>query len=210
MNRSLIKEQAKSILKANWIYVLLGVIIVGAGTALSAFVLGIIALPLMAGLFLFLKQLIKENKTDFNNFINPYKNLNRAVNICGVALLVSLLIMLGTFLFIIPGIIWGLQYSQAIRIISENEDMDIMTALRKSKEMMDGYKMDLFVFQLSFILHILLCVITFGIYGLWFIPYYELANANYYLHLKHLHEPKEEPTITNEFDATVVDEDKLI
>ena len=53
-----------------------------------------------------------------------------------------------------------------------------------SKKMMDGYKMDYFMFELSFIGWILLCLVTFGIACIWVVPYIETANVMYYEELK--------------------------
>jgi len=93
-------------------------------------------------------------------------------------------VMVGTMLFIIPGIIFYMMYVQAYRIMIEKPEIGIMDALRESKEMMNGYKMDYFVFQLSFIGHFLLIMITFGLWVIYLMPYFVVADTNYYLHLK--------------------------
>lgn len=90
------------------------------------------------------------------------------------------------FLLIIPGIYVALKYGQAIFIMSENKDMDIFDAIKESGKLTEGYKMDLFIFALSFIGHILLGMITFGIYLLYAMPYIMLSMHNYYIHLKAL------------------------
>ena len=56
--------------------------------------------------------------------------------------------------------------------------------IRQSREMMNGYKMDYFIFELSFIGWYLLGVITFGIAYIYVIPYFTFANALYYQRLK--------------------------
>ena len=46
--------------------------------------------------------------------------------------------------------------------------------------MMNGYKFDYFIFQLSFIGWQILCAITFGIAYIYVIPYFTFANIVYY------------------------------
>lgn len=48
---------------------------------------------------------------------------------------------------------------------------------------MDGHKMDLFIFDLSFIGWWLLGIISCGIGLLWVNPYYRQAKANFYRNL---------------------------
>ena len=59
-------------------------------------------------------------------------------------------------------------------------------ALSKSREMMKGYKMDYFVFQLSFLGWYLLIPFTLGIILIWLEPYVLVANTLYYEKLKSL------------------------
>ena len=54
----------------------------------------------------------------------------------------------------------------------------------RSQQMMKGYKMKLFLLDLSFIGWILLCLVTFCIGFLWVKPYIETAHAKFYEELK--------------------------
>ena len=109
---------------------------------------------------------------------------NNLGNTIGTVLLVGLFTFLWSLLFIIPGIIMGLAYSQAIYILAENPEMSPMECIKASKEMMMGRKMDLFVLQLSFILWGLLCMVTFGLAGLYVGPYMQLTITNFYHRIK--------------------------
>ena len=53
----------------------------------------------------------------------------------------------------------------------------------ESKRITNGYKMDLFVLQLSFIGWGLLAPFTFGLLALWLAPYMEMTEKMYYLEL---------------------------
>ncbi|MGN1031020.1 MAG: DUF975 family protein [Butyricicoccaceae bacterium] len=87
---------------------------------------------------------------------------------------------LWTLLLIIPGIIAMYRYRMAMYIIHDDPEVGIMESIRKSKRMMVGHKMDLFVLDLSFIGWGLLCVITLGIACLYVIPYYMTTQAAFY------------------------------
>lgn len=101
------------------------------------------------------------------------------------ALLTSFLVSIYTFLwsllFIVPGIIKGYSYSMAVFLIMEDPDITPQEAIKKSMEMTNGYKGDMFVMDLSFIGWFLLSNLTFGIlYIFWTMPYYTVAKAGIY------------------------------
>ncbi|AZP03537.1 DUF975 family protein [Jeotgalibaca ciconiae] len=71
---------------------------------------------------------------------------------CQLILMRTTLIMLWSMLFIIPGIIKGYEYSQAINVLKENPEMKIIETLKISVQKMKGYKRVFLVLQLSYIL----------------------------------------------------------
>lgn len=91
---------------------------------------------------------------------------------------------LWSLLFVIPGIIKALSYYMTMYILAENPEIGALEAINRSKAMMDGHKMELFVLQLSFIGWYLLCGVTFGIAGIWVIPYVNATMANFYNSIK--------------------------
>jgi uncharacterized membrane protein len=96
----------------------------------------------------------------------------------------SLFITLWSLLFIVPGIIKAISYSQAPYIIAENPNMPAMEALRRSEEMMRGRKMEYFVLNLSFIGWALLAIPTLGLITIWLEPYMQMTMINFYSDLK--------------------------
>lgn len=54
----------------------------------------------------------------------------------------------------------------------------------RSEKLMDGHKMDYFVFELSFFGWLFLSVLTLGIGLIWTLPYIEVATIMYYEELK--------------------------
>ena len=69
-------------------------------------------------------------------------------------------------------------------ILAEDSSIQPMEALRKSKQMMDGYKWKLFCLGLRFIGWFLLAILTLGIGFLWLIPYMYISFAKFYEDIK--------------------------
>lgn len=106
----------------------------------------------------------------------------------GKSILLSFLIwiftLLWSLLFVIPGIIKAYSYRMAFFILVDNPELSANEALQKSKEMMKGHKLDLFVLDLSFIWWFLLVAITFGVASIYVAPYIGATQANFYKSLK--------------------------
>lgn len=98
-------------------------------------------------------------------------------------LLINLLVILWSLLFIIPGIVKSYSYSMSYYILADNNDISVNEAIKRSKEIMRGYKADLFSLHLSFFGWIFLSVFTFGILYFWIKPYIETARAEFYHNL---------------------------
>lgn len=103
-----------------------------------------------------------------------------------ITVFVSVKTILWSLLLIIPGVIKSLAYSMTTYIVAENRDMSVSEAMRKSEEMMQGHKMDLFYLNLSFTGWILLTVVTCGIAALWTAPYINATHANFYRSIKNM------------------------
>ena len=72
----------------------------------------------------------------------------------------------------------------SLYILAENKGKPALECIRESKDMTNGYKMDLFVLGLSFIGWTLLCSITLGIALIWVAPYMYATYTNAYNFLK--------------------------
>lgn len=93
----------------------------------------------------------------------------------------SLFTFLWTLLLIVPGIIKSYEYYLVPYILQDDPQMNYRDALALSKDMMDGYKWNLFVLQLSFIGWEILGGLCCGI-GLMFLePYKEATYAEFYV-----------------------------
>lgn len=102
-----------------------------------------------------------------------------------VGVVTQIFTTLWTLLFIIPGIIKGLEWFFVHQIIHDNPNLDGKQARDLSKRMTDGFKGEIFIMELSFILWYLLVAVTFGIALLYVTPYVSCTTAMYYENLKH-------------------------
>ena len=98
-------------------------------------------------------------------------------------------------LTIIGGIIKRYSYFLVPYIIAENPDIDGKTAIKLSREMMDGHKMECFILELSFIGWRILGIVTLGLSDLFFTEPYEVSVfTEYYTDLRKIAKDKK---ITN-------------
>jgi len=96
----------------------------------------------------------------------------------------ELFIALWSLLLFIPGIIKSFSYAMTPFILAEHPELTAKQAIRRSMEMMDGHKGELFILGLTFIGWELLNGLTLGIGSLWLNPYKNAAYAVFYRQLK--------------------------
>lgn len=98
-------------------------------------------------------------------------------------LLTNLYIFLWSLLFVIPGIVASYKYAMAPFILAENPQMSASEAIKASKELMNGHKLELFCLDLSFIGWSILAALTAGIGYLFLNPYTAASHAAFYRQL---------------------------
>ena len=133
------------------------------------------------GLYAYFLQVSRGNRPELGVMFVGFRRYGTTL---ALYLLTTLFVLLWTLLLIVPGIIAGLRYSMAYFVLLEHPGMSALDAIRRSKELMDGHKMQLFLLQLSFIGWALLCVLTLGIGFLWLAPYMQTSMAAFYERLK--------------------------
>ena len=124
----------------------------GGFTVLSfsfvSILVGLVALVLNAGYYCYCFGILRREEM-------PYESLFDAFPFAGKVILLSIVegvfICLWSMLFVIPGIIAAYRYSFAMLNLCENPELGVMEALDLSKQQTNGYKMQLFLLQLSFI-----------------------------------------------------------
>ena len=102
-----------------------------------------------------------------------------------VLFLRDLYLTLWLLLFIVPGIIKMYSYRMVPYILAEHPELSANEVITRSREMMNGNKMQAFKMDLSFLGWILLGILTLGL-GLvfWTSPYMESTQAALYLKLR--------------------------
>ena len=122
-------------------------------------------------------------KGDEVNYVTIFSRFNGLKPIVFI-LILSVVVMLGFILLIIPGIILSLMYSQVFYILADDPDVGPIEAFNKSEKMMRGHKWQLFLLQLEAALYIFAGIFTLFIWWAWLIPRYSVAIAGFYEELK--------------------------
>ena len=158
-----------------------GVIVTGTGSyeinnqnSLSLLLesaLSILMLPMTIGLVFYLINLVHGKKFDIEQIFSKYSDI---IRIFLVNVLKSVIVTLYTLLLIIPGIIKSIEYALTDYILADDDFNDL-----KTKELMNGHKMEYFMLYLYYTLMIFLGVLTFGILWIWTIPEMTIANAKF-------------------------------
>ena len=92
----------------------------------------------------------------------------------------TLYTFLWSLLLIVPGIIAALSYAMTPFILEEHPELTASEAIARSKTLMDGHKMDLFILNLTFLGWDILCALTANIGNLFLNPYKNAAYAVFY------------------------------
>ena len=202
ISRQKLKLDAKASLKGNWgraigislTYIVISLILSGVvsiatptkynqslSTTLLLILINILITALLApldiGIISFFLKLSNNQSVKVSELFSKFNIFLKTV---GLIFLTSIKIFLWSLLFIVPGIIASLNYSQAYFIMAQNSDVGIVEAIELSKQMMKGEKGKLFVLGLSFIGWIILAALTLGILLIYVYPYMTTTLANFY------------------------------
>ncbi|MCL2082459.1 MAG: DUF975 family protein [Oscillospiraceae bacterium] len=191
MPRQEIKERAKALIKGKIpSFFIIFMIIFGISIPVSLLgmipVIGFavsIAWIIFVSWFQFNMVKIFQRVVFYNNTPQAnelFDDFNQCVNAAILYLLMGLFTFLWSLLLVVPGIIKGFSYSAAPYIMATNPGMKPLEAINRSKEIMHGRKMDLFVLELSFLGWALLATLTLGILYIWLAPYMGTAVAQFY------------------------------
>lgn len=128
----------------------------------------------------FLKN--REKETNINDMVSPFQK--EYLHIVKIRFLQNLYIWLWSLLFIIPGIIKRYEYYFIPYLLAENPQLTEQEAFHLSKTMTDGEKMNLFIFDLSFLGWLILGSFLGGIGQLFVQPYIYAGRSEVYVCLK--------------------------
>lgn len=184
INRAELKSMAKEQIRGNIGPLFLCFLVYSLITGASSFTyVGpiVVAPPLILGLVMLFLDLTKGEKPTLEKMFKGFQIFGKSILL---SLAISIFTCLWSLLLIVPGVIKSISYSFAWFILAENPQMSAMDAIRASKEMTNGHKMDLFVLYLSFIPWMLLGTITFGLAYIYVAPYMSATYTNAYLQVK--------------------------
>ena len=137
--------------------------------------------PLQIGCYAFFKDNVRTHSTDLNMITAGFSDY---VHKFTTMLLMSIYLVLWTLLLIIPGIIKSYSYRMVPFIVQDYPELSAGEVIRKSREMMDGQKMETFKLDLSFLGWFALSLLTLGLVGVfWTNPYFYNTNAALYRRL---------------------------
>jgi uncharacterized membrane protein len=117
-------------------------------------------------------------------FADIFSGFQVILKVIGLFILLAIIILVGTILLVIPGIIFSYMFSQAYYILADDNSKSIIQCLKESAGMMKGYKFKYFVLLLSFLGWTILGLIPLGIGLLWVMPYMNVTVASFYLKVK--------------------------
>lgn len=191
MLRTDMKALAKERLRGQWANAIVIMILSGLLTGAAGFlgmILGpfsflvtmAVSGPVLLGTVTFYMKVSREEQAGIGDLLNGFKDFVRAFLLF---FLQTLFILLWSLLLVIPGIMKAYSYSMAFYIMSDDPGISASEAIKKSKEMMKGHRMELFVLQLSFIGWEILAIVTCGIGNFYVLPYMNETVAFFYRNL---------------------------
>ena len=137
--------------------------------------------PLEWGFTVYFLNLIRNEDIRYERLFDGYKDF---VRLFLAGFLVTIAVIIGICLFIVPGIIIAMMFSQTEFILKDDKEISAADAIMKSMRMMEGHKAELFWLIFSFIGWFILACLTLGIGFLFLAPYFNSTMAHYYEDLK--------------------------
>ena len=158
------------------------------GGLVLAIVIALITPVLTTG---FMNYCLKINRNQDTDYTDIFEGFTLFSKIVAISIITTIIIILWSLLFIIPGIVAAYKYRQAYYILLDAPEKDVMQCIRESGLIMYGNKMELFLLDISFLGWILLnsfvALISFTILpvalpliSLYLTPYQGLARAAFY------------------------------
>lgn len=151
----------------------------GTGASLIDLLLRLALGIVGVGFTLFTLNTIRKTEPLLENLLDGFGLLPRLLL---VMILQYLFIFLWSMLFVIPGMIAAYRYSLSIYVMIDHPEYSAMDCIRESKRLTQGYKGQLFMLDLSFLLWLLLSALPVIGYAvqIFLTPYMETAHALYY------------------------------
>lgn len=154
----------------------------------------LLAMPLTFGFAVAFLNNLRGGEARFETLFAGYKDFGRVFL---TLLIMGIYTFLWSLLLVVPGVIKAISYTMTPFVLNDNPELSYDAAISKSSRLMQGHKMEYFVFVLSFAGWFVLSILTMFIGFLWLAPYFQTAKAAFY------HELLAEQ---DEYVATVIDD----
>jgi uncharacterized membrane protein len=182
-------SQAYKLVSKKWILAIVAIIVIGLLSNLPSAIDEKLALLsiFLSGAFAvgsatFFLKIVRGQEEKIEDIFEGFRT-NYLASL--VATIVTFLVVfLGFIALIIPGIILGLGLSQTYYILAEDKEISGIDAMKKSWEMMDGWKMKYFLLCLLYFGMSILGLLALVIGLLFVIPIISTSNALFYEKLK--------------------------
>jgi uncharacterized membrane protein len=125
------------------------------------------------------EMLLKLSKGQSAKLLDMIGDYTLAVTFFVGGIVYGLIVLVGLLLFIVPGVVWAIKYSQWRFLVIEKR-MGVFESLRESGKITQGSKMDLFVFGLALFGIFILSVIPLGLGLVISVPFSMLASVYVY------------------------------
>ncbi len=193
MNIGELKKMSKEIYKDQWnniiIFIIAAVVIYIVGNYIDRIVFKNISIAstlaeivIEFGVVSFFITLVREGTSDWKRIMDIFDY--NFLKVIGLAIVRDIIIVLWSFLLIIPGIIKAYSYAMALYVYRDNPNIGIMEALRKSERIMKGHRWKLFKLHISYWLWYILALFTFGIALIYIFPWINTAQVLFYEEIK--------------------------
>lgn len=158
-----------------------------AGASLIDSLLRLAMAVVGVGFSLFVMNSVRRSQPALGNLLDGFGMFPRVLFLI---ILQIVFIFLWSLLLVIPGIIAAYRYSFAVYVMIDHPEMSAMDCLRESKRLTTGYKRQLFLLDLSFILWFLMTMVPIVGYiaQVYVTPYMESARVLYYEQIRALQE----------------------
>jgi uncharacterized membrane protein len=120
----------------------------GVAATFISILVSLLVLILKAGLILYCMDI---RRGHYSGYLTLFDGFSLAGKIIALHIVTTFFIFLWSMLFVIPGLIAGYRYRFALYNLLENPELGVFEALNMSKQQTMGYKVQLFMLDLSYI-----------------------------------------------------------
>lgn len=132
------------------------------------------------GLVAFFIEFVRNKKVEIETIFTAIKRNFKTLIL--VSILTNIFVTLGLWFLIVPGIIIGLGLAFTNYVLYDNPDLKALDVIKKTWDMMNGYKWKFFLLGLSFMGWILLSILIFPL--IYVVPFMNVSNVIFYEKIK--------------------------